>query len=180
MPVADFMCDCGYEEDTMIYKVGQFPRCPQCDAVMVRDYKYGINLRIKGDGYGSFVPVDMGVLGYCDTKEKYDAACATIRQRYPGAEINVTEETNSQRQTRIDEHKHKVAEGRRKKGVDYQALNAAREEAARATRMGAVNDEVVKKSPNELVSPSSNTTIHRSPSRPSQAKLAGKSRVLAG
>ena len=120
--------------------------------------------------------VDMGMLGYCDTKEKYDRACATIRQRYPGAEIDVTEETNSQRQTRIDEHKHKVAEGRRKKGVDYQALNAARAEQNRAKRMGASNDEILKKSPNELISPSSNTTIHKA-QRP---KLAGKSRVLAG
>ena len=175
MPVADFKCDCGYEEDTMIHKVGKYPDCPQCGAVMVRDYKYGINLRVKGDGYGSFVPIDMGVLGYCDTKEKYDAACATIRQRYPGSEINVTEETNSQRQTRIDEHKHKVAEARRKKGIDYQALNAARMETDKAKRMGAHRDEVIQKSANELISPSSNTTARR-PQRPA---LAGKSRVLA-
>ena len=177
MPVADFMCDCGYEEDTMIYKVGKHPDCPKCGAVMVRDYKYGINLRIKGDGYGSFVPVDMGVLGYCDTKEKYDRACATIRQRYPGAEISGTEESKTERQTRLDEHKHRVAEDRRQKGVDNQALRAARQETERALSMGAVNDEVVKKGANELVSPSSNTTIRRqSRSRP---KLAGKSRVLA-
>jgi hypothetical protein len=177
MPVADFMCDCGYEEDTIVYKVGKYPDCPECGAVLVRDYKYGINLRIKGDGYGSFVPIDMGVLGYCDTKDKYDAACATIRQRYPGAEINVERETQAQKTERLDEHRHKVAQERRRKNVDDQAIKAARQESRRALRMGASNDEVVKKSANELVSPGSNTTIHRSPTRP---KLAGKSRVLAG
>mgnify|MGYP003110071201 CR=1 FL=1 len=175
MPVADFKCECGYEEDTVIYKLGKYPPCPECGKTLVRDHRYGINLRVKGDGYGSFVPVDMGVLGYCDTKEKYDRACATIRERYPGAEISVTEESNTQRQTRIDEHKHKVAEGRRKKGIDYQALNSARAEQKRAERMGASNDEVLKKSANELISPSSNKTISRRPQRP---KLAGKSRVL--
>lgn len=176
MPVADFMCGCGYAEDTVIYKVGKYPPCPECGDTLVRDHRYGFNLRVKGDGYGSFVPIDMGVLGYCDTKEKYDAACATIRERYPGAEINVEHESDTQKRTRIDEHKHKVAEGRRKKGVDNQAIAAARNEANRARRMGALNDEVVKKSPNELVSPSSNTTAQR-PQRPA---LAGKSRVLAG
>ena len=175
MPVADFKCECGYEEDTVIYKLGKYPPCPECGKTLVRDHRYGINLRVKGDGYGSFVPVDMGVLGYCDTKDKYDRACATIRERYPGAEISVTEESNTERRTRIDEHRHKVDENRRSKGLDYQALNAAKAEQQRARKLGATNDEVVRKSTGELVSPSSNITIQRPNQR---AKLAGKSRVL--
>lgn len=173
MPVADFMCDCGYEEDTVIFKVDQYPPCPQCGETLRRDHRYGINIGIKGDGYGSFAPVDMGVLGMCDTKEKYDRACAVIRERYPGAEINVTRESDTQKLTRLEEHKHKVAVARREKGVDKQALKQARLESNKARRMGARNDEMVKKSPNELVSPSSNTTA------PRPARLAGKSRVLA-
>lgn len=176
MPVADFMCGCGYAEDTVIYKVDKYPPCPECGDTLVRDHRYGFNLRVKGDGYGSFVPIDMGVLGYCDTKEKYDAACATIKQRYPNSEISVDYESDTQKRTRIDEHRHKVDEARRKKGIDYQALNAAQREAQKAASMGAHRDEVIHKSPNELISPSSNKTIQRPP-RPA---LAGKSRVLAG
>ena len=173
MPVADFMCDCGYEEDTVVFKVDQYPPCPQCGETLRRDYRYGINIGIKGTGYGSFAPIDMGVLGVCDTKEKYDRACSVIRERYPGAEINVTRESDTQKLTRLEEHKHKVAVARREKGVDNQALNQARIEAGKARRMGARNDEMVKKSPNELVSPSSNTTA------PRPTRLAEKSRVLA-
>ncbi len=173
MPVADFMCDCGYEEDTLIFKVGQYPPCPECGETLKRDYRYGVNIGIRGGGYGSFTPIDMGVLGMCDTKEKYDRACAVIRQRYPGAEINVTRESDTQKLTRIEEHKHKVEVARRAKGIDNQALANVRSEIDRATRMGTRGDEMTKKSANELISPSNNSTA------PRPAALAGKSRVLA-
>jgi hypothetical protein len=173
MPVADFMCDCGYEEDTVIFKVDQYPPCPQCGETLRRDHRYGINIGIKGTGYGSFTPIDMGVLGMCDTKEKYDRACSVIQERYPGAEINVTRESDTQKLTRLEEHKHKVEVGRRQKGIDKQALKKVHAEISKAQSMGAKGDELLTKGTNELISPSNNSTLQR------PAKLAGKSRALA-
>lgn len=176
MPVADFGCpSCGYYEDTLIYKVGTVPECPDCGASLKRDYSTPINLHIKGHGPGSFVPIDMGDFGVCDTKEKYDHVMKQIRKKHPNADI--IRETDAQKRVRIEENKHKAAMARKAKGVDTKAINEVKAEQRKALRMGG--DSIVNQSPNHLLSPTNNPESAKAPP-PARPMLHKKSKVLRG
>jgi hypothetical protein len=49
----------------------------------------------------------MGVLGYCDTREKYERAEAIIKERFPGHTINKVVESKADHGERIDAIKHR-------------------------------------------------------------------------
>lgn len=179
MPVADFACpSCGYYEDTLIYKVGTTPDCPECASALERDYSAPLNLHIKGAGYGSFTPIDLGPdYGYCDTKEKYDHAMTQIRKKHPGAEV--TWESPEKKRVRLDEMRHQAEMQRRAKGVDTKAINEVKAEQRKALRMGG--DAIVHQSPNHLLSPTNNPesaqASHLQPS--ARPVLADKAKVLS-
>ena len=83
------------------------PPCPECGGERVIDWSHGKFPGVKGDGIKSFVPVDMGVLGYCDTREKYERAEAIIKERFPGHTINKVVESKAEHGERIDAIKHR-------------------------------------------------------------------------
>lgn len=174
MPVNDFLCSCGFYEDTVIYKVGVHPPCPDCGQTLKPDPKAPRSIGIRGSGYGSFTPINMGVLGMCDTKEKYDRACAVIHQRYPNSRIDITTESEGQKAARLDEHKHAQAADRRSRGMDPNAIAQVNAERKAAARHGDLTDKVHTLSAAQLISPTNNPTSVTAP------KLAGKATVLSG
>jgi hypothetical protein len=102
-------CDsCGDVDAHVYYKKNAGPPpCPSCDGVRVVDWSHGQFPGVQGDGIKSFVPVDMGVLGYCDTREKYDRAEAIIKERFPGHTVNRVVESKADHGERIDAIKHR-------------------------------------------------------------------------
>lgn len=178
MPVADFGCpSCGYYEDTLIYKVGAKPACPECATALKRDYSRPLNLHIKGDGYGSFTPIDLGPdFGLCDTKDKFDAAWSKIQAKHPGAVL--TRETDAQKRVRLDEARHRSALAKKAKGVDDKAINEVKAEQRKALRMGG--DAIVHQSPNHLLSPTNNPeSANPRHLEGGRTKLHNKAKVLS-
>lgn len=102
-------CDsCGDIDAHVYYKKNAGPPpCPSCDGVRVVDWSHGQFPGVQGDGIGSFVPVDMGVLGHCDTREKYNRAVSVIKERFPGHTVNRVVESKADHGERIDAIKHR-------------------------------------------------------------------------
>jgi hypothetical protein len=85
---------------------------------------------VRGHGYGSFTPIDMGTLGKAETKEDYDRAVAKIQQRFPGHRVELTSETSNKKQERLDGLRHRSHTERKKVGVDDVVRREMNEEAS--------------------------------------------------
>ena len=97
-------CDsCGEKDAHVFYRKSDGPPpCPSCGGSRSVDWTHGKFPGVQGDGIGSFTPVDMGVLGHCDPREKYDRAVAVIKERFPGHSVNRVVESKSEHGERID------------------------------------------------------------------------------
>ena len=104
MAIFDFTCHSCDTTFEFMTRGDRQPICPSCGGAELR--KHFSAPAIHGHGYGSFAAVDMGVLGVCDTKEKYDRACAVIKERFPGHSVVPEVETPSEKSARIDAVRH--------------------------------------------------------------------------
>ena len=105
MRIYDYRCtDCDiiFEELT---QGDEWPSCPRCESNQTA--RIPSAFAIRGHGLGSFTPVNMGVLGYCDTKEKYDRAVSVIKERFPNHSINIEGENRAARGADLDEIRHR-------------------------------------------------------------------------
>ena len=103
--------------------------------------------RIHGQGPGSFVPIDFGVLGKAETKEDYDRCIKTIEDRFPGHRVEIESNTAQKHQQRTDERLHKQWERRKARGNDAKMVNELaterriiRKEKAAAKKAGKTTD----------------------------------------
>lgn len=101
----------------------------------------GLRFAIHGQGHGSFVPIDFGVLGKAETKEDYDRCIKTIEDRFPGHHVEIESENPQKWQQRTDERLHKQYNRRKARGNDSKMVNeianerrALRKEAAGTTK----------------------------------------------
>ena len=142
---------CFYIDNDVFYNNSNgIPECPHCGGARKVDWSHGEAPTAKGDGYGSFVRVDMGVLGKCETREQYDRACDVIKERFPGHSIQVEADSASDRQLRADEAHHRSWNRKRQNGVDDQVFNEISAAKKRLTAEGKTNHDIVKKSPLQL------------------------------
>lgn len=120
MPLHDLRCPaCEVTEKNVYFRASTgFPVCPDCGNARNVDWSHGAAPAVKGEGYGSFTPIDMGVLGKAETKEDYDRAVATIQKRFPGHRVELTSESKSQKAERLDSFRHRAHETRKRDGVD--------------------------------------------------------------
>jgi hypothetical protein len=102
-------CDSCEEKDAHVFyrKSDGPPPCPSCGGSRSVDWSHGKFPGVQGDGIGSFTPVDMGVLGYCETREDFQRAEAKIKERFPGHSIRIESDNAAKRQTLADEHRHR-------------------------------------------------------------------------
>ena len=128
----DLICnDCGHQEYEAMYKRADGPDdCPDCEKVMSVDLR-GMRFAVHGHGPGSFAAMDMGDLGYCDTKEKYDHAVAQIQKQYPGQEVRVDVESKVDKKRRLDELRHRAHQQRLSHGIDTAQSKKLRAEQKR-------------------------------------------------
>ena len=120
--------ECELIEDHVFYRRSDGPpACPECGEKRVVDWSHRKFPGVKGEGYGGFTPVDMGVLGYCDTKEKFDRAKAIVEARFPGQTMNIEHDSRTDKQTRADEKRHRTWLQRKKNGVDTQLMAETKE-----------------------------------------------------
>lgn len=133
MPLHDLRCPaCEVTEKDVFFRASAgFPACPDCGNARNVDWSHGAAPAVKGEGYGSFTPIDMGVLGKAETKEDYDRAVATIQQRFPGQRVELTSETKAQKQARLDGVRQRAYESRKKAGVDDRIRAEMKEEKTR-------------------------------------------------
>ena len=104
------------------------PACPSCGGAELR--KHFSAPAIHGHGIGSFAAVDMGVLGVCDTKEKYDRACAVIKERFPGHSVVPDVETPGEKSARIDDIRHRSWLAKNSNGMDNQIFKEIKKAGA--------------------------------------------------
>jgi hypothetical protein len=83
----------------------------------------GLRFAVHGQGPGSFVPIDFGVLGKAETKEDYDRCIKTIEDRFPGHHVEIESENTQKWQQRTDERLHKQYERRKARGNDSKMVN---------------------------------------------------------
>ena len=135
---------CNLIEDHVFYRRADGPpACPACNEKRVVDWSHRKFPGFKGENYGGFTPMDMGILGYCDTKEKFDRAKSIIEERFPGHTMQIESDSRADKQTRADEKRHRTWLQRKKNGVDEQLMAETRESnkairreaAARATAL---------------------------------------------
>lgn len=107
------------------------PPCPSCGGDRSIDWTHGKFPGVGGDGIGSFTPVDMGVLGYCETREDYNRAVDVIKERFPGHRVEIESETQTQKDTRLDERMHNQWVHRKNRNIDN-ALRAEVKEKRKA------------------------------------------------
>lgn len=137
MPIHDIRCSaCGWSKADTFVRIEEMPSCDECGVPTVVDWSHGIAPSVRGHGYGSFTAIDMGVLGKAETKEDYDRAVSTIQQRFPGHRIELTSETKSQKQTRLDGLRQRAHDGRKRAGVDS-TIRAEMNEEGRRRKMEA-------------------------------------------
>jgi hypothetical protein len=105
------------------------PPCPSCGGDRSIDWTHGKFPGVGGDGIGSFTPIDMGVLGYCETREDYNRAVKVIEERFPGHRVEVESETQTQKDTRIDERMHNQWLDRKSRNIDAQVTKEVKEES---------------------------------------------------
>ncbi len=129
MPIHDIRCSsCEIIQTDVFVRVGALPSCDECGAPTVIDWGHGSAPSVRGHGYGSFTPIDMGVLGKAETKEDYDRAVATIKQRFPNHRIELESETSAQKSARVEDLRHKSFENKRRNNVDEKLLSEQNEE----------------------------------------------------
>ena len=130
MPTHDLRCSaCGWKAVDVFVRVESLPVCSDCGEPSRIDWSHGRAPSVRGHGYGSFTPIDMGVLGKAETKEDYDRAVSTIQQRFPGHRVELTSETANKKKERMDGLRHRAYETRKKAGVDDTIRREMGEEA---------------------------------------------------
>ena len=115
MAIFDFTCHSCDTTFEFMTRGDRQPACPSCGGAELR--KHFSAPAIHGHGIGSFAAVDMGVLGVCDTKEKYDRACAVIKERFPGHSVVPEVETPGEKKARIDGIRHRSWLAKNSKGM---------------------------------------------------------------
>jgi hypothetical protein len=130
MPIHDIRClECEYIEPDVFVVVGQLPSCSICGYPTKIDWSHGKGPAVRGQGYGSFTPIDMGVLGKAETKEDYDRAVSVIQQRFPGHRIELESESKSKKQERIDAIRQRSYEVKKQRGLTENELRQRSNEA---------------------------------------------------
>tara|TARA_R110000824_G_scaffold39711_10_gene119810 strand:+ start:429 stop:722 length:294 start_codon:yes stop_codon:yes gene_type:complete len=71
----------------------------------------------------------MGVLGVCDTREKYDRAMQTIQTKFPGQQITVEGDTRHDKKQRADEARHRLWTSRKAQNIDAKQVLEMKAEA---------------------------------------------------
>ena len=141
---------CFYIDDDALYDDRDgIPACPHCNGERKVDWSHGTAPYGKGGGYGNFAPVDMGVLGVCETREQFDRACGTIKQRYPGHRIHIESESASEKASRVDMHRQRAADKVRAASLDA-GMNKEISTAKARLRKSEPNHPILKKTPAQL------------------------------
>lgn len=141
MPIHDVRClECDYLEPDVFVIVGQLPACAICGYPTKIDWGHGHAPSVRGHGYGSFTPIDMGVLGKAETKEDYDRAVSVIQQRFPGHRIELESESKAKKQERVDAIRQRSFEHKKKRGLTETELRqrtaeAQAEKAGKSTKI---------------------------------------------
>ena len=130
---------CGGQDSHVFYRKSKGPpACPECGGERSIDWSHGKFPGVGGDGIGSFTPIDMGVLGYCETREDYNRAVKVIEERFPGHRGEVESETQTQKDTRLDERMHNQWVDRKSRNIDASLKQEVKEKrkakVAEATR----------------------------------------------
>ena len=113
---------CDFFEYEVFYRTSEGPPdCPECGSKRKMSFK-GFTCAIKGQGYGSFVPVDFGVLGKAETREDYDRCVATIQKRFPGKQVQIDYESESKKSDRLDTIRQGSWQRKKDRGVDTKML----------------------------------------------------------
>lgn len=133
----DLICnDCGHEEYEGMYKRKDGPDdCPECNKPMSVDLR-GQRFAIHGQGYGSFTPVDFGVLGKAETKEDYDRCVKTIETRFPGKKVHIEGESGGKKQERLDALRHRSWKQKKESGLDATIVKEIRTHSKRLKAEG--------------------------------------------
>ena len=126
--------ECGTIDPDVFYHREEGPPPCECGGVRIVSWAHGQFPGVKGDGYGSFVPIDMGVLGKCETREQYDRAVSTIKKRFPGHRVELQSETQAQKDARLDEVRHRSWQTKKTAGVSDKIL---KEKSAEGKRVAA-------------------------------------------
>jgi hypothetical protein len=131
MAILDLRCpSCAVTEANVFVSMnGVKPPCAVCGGARMVDWSSGQAPSVRGQGYGSFTPIDMGVLGRAETKEDFDRMKGIIEQRFPGHRIELEGETKEKKQQRVDELKHKNYLTKRAQGVDEKIVSELRAES---------------------------------------------------
>lgn len=141
MPIHDircFDCDTIFEDEFVV--VGHLPKCAHCGGATKIDWSHGRGPAVRGHGYGSFTPIDMGVLGKAETKEDYDRAVSVIQQRFPGHRVELEGESKAKKQERVDAVRQRSFETKKRAGLTETELRqrtseAKAEKAGKATKI---------------------------------------------
>ena len=88
----------------------------------------GLRFAIHGQGHGSFVPIDFGVLGKAETKEDYDRCIKTIETKFPGHRVQIESESPQKWQQRTDERLQQQHERRKARGNDAKMVKEIADE----------------------------------------------------
>ena len=125
---------CDYFEHEAMYKRADGPDdCPKCGSKRKMSFR-GFSFAIHGQGYGSFAPVDFGVLGTAETKEDYDRCVAAIEKKFPGKRVEISHESDSQKSTRLDELRHRSFMQRKSHGIDDNMRKGIKEHQKRRSQ----------------------------------------------
>ena len=109
---------CDFFEDEVMYRRADGPPvCPECGSDRKMSFR-GLRFAVHGQGPGSFVPIDFGVLGKAETREDYDRCIKTIEDRFPGHRVEIESNTTEKHRLRTDERLHKQWERRKARGND--------------------------------------------------------------
>ena len=117
--MSDLICsDCGHQEYEAMYKRADGPDdCPECSIQLSVDLR-GLRFAIHGQGHGSFVPVDFGVLGKAETREDFDRCVKTIEDKFPGHTVNIEHETRAKKEERLDGIRHRSYMNKKSKSLN--------------------------------------------------------------
>ena len=125
---------CDFFEVEAMYKRAEGPSdCPECGSERKMSFK-GFSFAIHGQGYGSFAPVDFGVMGVAETKEDYDQCVAAIEKRFPGKRVEISHESDAAKSTRLDDLRHRSFIQRKGHGIDENMRAGIREHQKRRSK----------------------------------------------
>ena len=133
MAIFDLTCPQGHITRDVYVKTGTSakPPCPTCGEPTGAYWgETGrLALEVVGDGIGSFTPVDMGVLGMCNTREEYNRAVAIIQERFPGHTVQLDGDTRGKKKKRHEESKHRAWSNQKAHGLDSKMLAEMKKDA---------------------------------------------------